>query len=119
MGSALWYLYDLILVASGCFRDAEGRLVRRWDPEESLPAGAMPAEVLDELDQLRHQVAELAERVDFTERLLASPRSDQDASGPPSPLTDDTDPAGRMLPRPGELRGMIRLAVPVVLSRSA
>src|SRR4051812_8956132 len=36
-GLGLWRLYDLILVASGSFRDADGRLVRRWDPEEALP----------------------------------------------------------------------------------
>jgi hypothetical protein len=78
-GLGLWWIYDLILVASGSFRDAEGRLVRRWDPEERAPADLMPAEVLDELDALRQQVAELAERVDFAERLLASPRADQAA----------------------------------------
>jgi hypothetical protein len=76
-GLGLWWIYDLILIASGSFRDAEGRLVRRWDPEESGPGVLMPAEVLDELDLLRQQVAELAERVDFAERLLASPRADQ------------------------------------------
>jgi hypothetical protein len=76
-GLGLWWIYDLILIASGSFRDAEGRLVRRWDPEESGPGALMPAEVLDELDSLRQQVAELAERVDFAERLLASPRADQ------------------------------------------
>jgi ubiquinone biosynthesis protein UbiJ len=32
------------------------------------------AEVLEELDALRHEVAELAERVDFAERLLAKPK---------------------------------------------
>jgi Tfp pilus assembly protein PilO len=32
------------------------------------------AEVLESLEQLRHEVAELAERVDFTERLLAKQR---------------------------------------------
>ncbi len=81
-GLGLWWLYDLILVASGSFRDAEGRLVRRWDPEEALAAGPMPAEILDELDALRLQVADLTERVDFTERLLAGPRPDR--SDPPS-----------------------------------
>jgi len=80
VGLGIWYLYDLILIASGSFRDVEGRLVRRWDPEEAPPGSPLPAEVLDELDQLRHQVAELAERVDFTERLLARPRSEQDAA---------------------------------------
>lgn len=81
-GLGLWWLYDMILVASGSFRDANDRLVRRWDPEEAPRGGAIPAEVMDELDLLRHQVAELAERVDFAERLLASPRPDKDAVRP-------------------------------------
>jgi TM2 domain len=84
-GFGIWYLYDLILVASGSFRDSEGRLVRRWDPEEALPGGRVPSEVLDELDALRAQMAELAERVDFTERLLASPRPEADAVRPTIP----------------------------------
>ncbi len=84
-GLGLWYLYDLILIASGSFRDADGYLVRRWDPEEAPPGGPLPAEILDELDQLRHQVAELAERVDFAERLLASPRPEHDAARPTVP----------------------------------
>jgi hypothetical protein len=74
-GAGLWWLYDIILIAGGSFRDAEGRLVRRWDPEEA-PRGVLPGEVLDEIDGLRAQVAELAERVDFTERLLANPHRD-------------------------------------------
>ena len=83
-GLGLWWIYDLILVASGSFRDARGQLVRRWDPEESPPGGVMPAEVLNELEDLRHQVAELAERVDFAERLLAAPRTA--AAEPTRPL---------------------------------
>jgi hypothetical protein len=35
---------------------------------------------LDELDQLKHRVSELEERVDFAERLLAKPR---EGLGPP------------------------------------
>jgi hypothetical protein len=84
-GLGLWYLYDLILVASGSFRDAEGRLVRRWDPEEAPAGTLLPAEVMDELDLLRQQMAELAERVDFAERLLASPRHEQDLPRPVVP----------------------------------
>jgi hypothetical protein len=42
---------------------------------QSQTAGtAGQEEVLLAVDQLRHEVAELAERVDFTERLLAKPR---------------------------------------------
>jgi hypothetical protein len=72
-GLGIWYLYDLILVASGSFRDAEGRLVSRWDPEITQ-SEAISAEVLEELSALRSEVAELAERLDFAERLLADPR---------------------------------------------
>ena len=79
-GLGLWWIYDLILVASGSFRDAPGRLVRRWDPD--APAGLVTGEVLDELDLLRRQVAELAERVDFAERLLAAPRPGTEPTRP-------------------------------------
>ena len=83
-GMGLWYLYDLIVVASGGFRDAEGRLIVRWDPDMAnylAAGGELPQEVLDELDALRREVDELHERVDFTERLLARPRGE----APPAP----------------------------------
>jgi hypothetical protein len=74
-GAGLWYLYDLILVSGGSFRDAHGRLVSRWDPEEpSRHPTELAEEVLDEVSALRSEVAELAERLDFAERLLAQPR---------------------------------------------
>jgi TM2 domain-containing membrane protein YozV len=78
-GAGLWYLYDLILVAGGSFRDASGRLISIWDPEQAGPnQGELPDEVLEELSALRSEVAELAERVDFAERLLARPRGEVD-----------------------------------------
>jgi hypothetical protein len=83
-GAGLWWLYDLILIGGGSFRDAEDRLVRRWDPEEAPRLAPLAAEVLDELDALRAQVAELAERVDFAERLLANPGREP---GPHRPTT--------------------------------
>lgn len=70
-GLGIWYLYDVIMVASGSFRDADDRRVVRWDPEganEMQPE--LSAEVIEELEALRKEVAELSERVDFTERLL-------------------------------------------------
>lgn len=73
-GMGLWYLYDLILIAAGEFKDEEGRKVRHWDPSESSGGTAgIPQELMEELDTLRREVAELSERVDFTERLLADP----------------------------------------------
>jgi hypothetical protein len=85
-GLGIWYLYDIILVAAGAFRDAEGRPVTRWDPEAVSRDSDLPAAVLDELDTLRAQVTELAERVDFAERLLAQPeRRDQATANSPLP----------------------------------
>jgi hypothetical protein len=81
-GLGLWYLYDLILVAGGSFRDVDGRLVSRWDPEEASGGESLSAEVLEELSFLRSEVAELAERLDFAERLLAQPRPADDPSRP-------------------------------------
>jgi hypothetical protein len=77
-GLGIWYLYDLILVAAGSLRDAEGRLVSRWDPEYA--AAAAPDALLEEVDALRAELAELTERVDFAERLLAQPRPSAEPS---------------------------------------
>ena len=79
-GLGLWWLYDLIVVAAGDFRDIEGRRLSRWDPEVG---DARSTELLaQEVDALRAEVAELAERLDFAERLLAAPR-DPATSVPP------------------------------------
>jgi hypothetical protein len=86
-GLGIWYLVDVVMIAAGGFRDAEGRLVRRWDPEE-LDALGVPKEIMDEIYALRAEVNELQERVDFTERLLASrsetPSSPYDAGRTPT-----------------------------------
>ena len=44
------------------------------------------ADILDELDALRHQVSELTERVEFAERMLAAPRPQRDPLPPGEPL---------------------------------
>jgi TM2 domain-containing membrane protein YozV len=69
-GLGIWYLVDNIMIAAGGFRDAEGRLVSRWDPEHQELGAGVPQELLDEIYALRNEVNELHERVDFTERLL-------------------------------------------------
>jgi hypothetical protein len=69
-GLGIWYLIDVITVASGGFRDAEGRLVSRWEARETEALG-VPKEIMDEIYALRNEVNELHERVDFTERLLS------------------------------------------------
>ena len=69
-GLGIWYLVDNIMIASGGFRDAEGLVISRWDPEQNELNG-VPQELMDELYALRTEVNELHERVDFAERLLA------------------------------------------------
>lgn len=84
-GLGLWYLYDLITIASGEFRDSNDRRVSLWDPEDSnaLTHG-VPQELMDEIESLRQEVSELAERLDFTERLLADPTRRPAAPGEPA-----------------------------------
>ncbi|HEY4100926.1 MAG TPA: TM2 domain-containing protein [Gemmatimonadales bacterium] len=75
-GLGVWWFYDLVLVASGSMRDAEGRLVTRWEPEsDHLVTSGTAAAIFDELDTLRAEVAEMHERLDFAERLLSDPAS--------------------------------------------
>ncbi len=81
-GLGLWYMLDVILIAAGSFRDADDRRVMYWTEDEIDRAGVssgrnqeqIPAEFVEEIDSLRAEVSELAERVDFTERLLARSR---------------------------------------------
>ncbi len=79
-GMGLWWLYDMILITFGSFRDRDGRRVKYWTEDEAFGKGgessrrALTDDALEELDALREEVADLAERVDFTERLLARGR---------------------------------------------
>ena len=75
-GFGLWWLYDVVVLAAGDFRDGDGRRVVRWEVGEGgTPRSPRSVEDLEErLQGLETQVSELAERLDFTERLLAQVR---------------------------------------------
>ena len=75
-GLGLWWLYDIILITAGAFRDDEGKRLLRWWETSPLPGldsrVIQQLEVtLEELDMLRGEMGELGERVDFMERVLA------------------------------------------------
>src|SRR5437773_11618573 len=77
-GLGIWYLYDVVVIAAGDFHDADGRRVVRWEVAEGI-AGPAPRQqrvedLEDRLQALESQVSELAERLDFAERLLAQAR---------------------------------------------
>lgn len=59
-------------------RPVVAAIAKRIAGEHRAPAvdPAEREEILAELQQVRHEVAELAERMDFAERLLAQPRKD-------------------------------------------
>lgn len=74
-GLGLWWLYDMILITAGSFRDADDKRVWRW--WEPNPPGMSPGQlgpqfevILEELDMMRSEMNELGERVDFMERVL-------------------------------------------------
>jgi TM2 domain-containing membrane protein YozV len=81
-GMGIWWLYDVILIATGEFRDSEDLPLRQWEVSPS-PFGQHRLggraeqrvnELEEQLDGLRQQFNDLAERVDFAERMLAQKR---------------------------------------------
>lgn len=73
-GMGLWWLYDIITISAGSFRDVDGALVADWEAEtERLAPPGTAGAILDELDQLRAEVTDLHERLEFAERLLSDP----------------------------------------------
>ncbi len=77
-GMGIWYLYDLVVTAAGELRDAEGLRVARWEVSDARGYADPSQRHIEELDSrleaLRSEVSELAERLDFAERMLARQR---------------------------------------------
>lgn len=81
-GLGIWYVCDIIVVAAGDFRDSDGRRVARWEVSDEVVdrvTGTSSSErrvsdLEDRMLGLESQVGELAERLDFAERLLAQAR---------------------------------------------
>jgi TM2 domain-containing membrane protein YozV len=81
-GLGVWWFYDLVLLLAGEFRDSNELPVRNWGVEETpwssreLPGRAEQRinEMEEQFDALRQQFNDLAERVDFAERMLAQQR---------------------------------------------
>jgi len=79
-GFGIWWLYDMVLLAAGEFRDGDDLPLRRWtvdDPHGGGVGGRAEArveQVEEQVQALRDQFNDLAERVDFAERMLAQQR---------------------------------------------
>jgi hypothetical protein len=81
-GLGIWWLYDLVLVAAGEFRDSDDLPLRRWGVEtppslaRELTGRAEQRVIMleEQFEGFRQQFNDLAERVDFAERMLAQQR---------------------------------------------
>jgi len=81
-GLGMWWLYDLVLLVAGDFRDADDLPLRNWGVDEPPGFGfggrgaadRRVTELEDRIEALRAEFNELAERVDFAERMLAQQR---------------------------------------------
>ncbi|HEX4574040.1 MAG TPA: hypothetical protein VH158_02845 [Gemmatimonadales bacterium] len=77
----------VLLCGAWCLRPLVAALAQRVAGGAKSTAAAdevaaLRAELLDEVHQVRHEVSELAERVDFTERLLAKQRAPEPLAPP-------------------------------------
>ena len=71
------------VVGAVVLRGPLGKALAQRITEGSLGPAEVPPELLEEMDEMRHRMVELEERVDFTERLLARQRADEAAQLPP------------------------------------
>ena len=72
----------VLCAAYGVLRPLVGALAKRIaeGPKRGVSADQLPllrAELLDEVEQVRQQVGDIAERLDFAERLLAKHRESE------------------------------------------
>ncbi|HMA45376.1 MAG TPA: TM2 domain-containing protein [Gemmatimonadales bacterium] len=77
-GLGMWWLYDMVMILAGEFQDREGFRIRNWNVAETAGMPGVNSRtvslLLQDMEQLQRQVGELAERVDFAERLLTQQR---------------------------------------------
>jgi TM2 domain len=83
-GLGIWWLYDMVLLVAGEFRDVDDLPLRRWSVDDARPyagGGGPNARQVEDLEQrldaMQAQFNDLAERVDFAERMLTQHRERQ------------------------------------------
>lgn len=86
-GLGFWWLYDIVMLIAGEFRDRDGLPLRHWEVGEAAVARGADAHqvaaLTEHVEQLERQLGELNERMDFTERLMTQQRErDRLSKGP-------------------------------------
>src|SRR5690242_15193901 len=83
-GMGIWWVYDLVLIGSGEFRDANALKLSSWDTaqgQRALPSRDVEL-LMERVESMERDLGEMAERLDFTERMLAKDR-DRRSTSPP------------------------------------
>jgi hypothetical protein len=83
-GMGIWWVYDLVLIGSGEFRDANALKLSAWDTAQSpraLPSRDLEV-LMERVESMERDLGEMAERLDFTERMLAKDRDRRSISPP-------------------------------------
>ena len=83
-GMGIWWIYDLVLIGAGEFRDAKALRLSSWETTNApraLPSRELEL-LMERVDGLERDLGEMAERLDFTERMLTKERERR--SLPPS-----------------------------------
>jgi TM2 domain-containing membrane protein YozV len=72
-GFGVWWLYDVVLLAAGEFRDIDNRPLRSWESGGAIsaPPRRDVEQLAERIESLEHELGQMAERLDFTERLLS------------------------------------------------
>ena len=78
-GLGFWWLFDMVTLVAGEFRDADDLPLRNWHVAETVAGGGATSsrqvqQLTQQMEQVQRQLGELAERVDFAERLLTQQR---------------------------------------------
>lgn len=78
-GVGFWWLYDMIMLIAGEFRDGDGLPLREWNVSDvAVGRGGIDARQLaqltEQMERMEQQLGELAERMDFSERLMTQQR---------------------------------------------
>ena len=82
-GFGIWWLYDNILIAAGEFRDWDDRKIVNWSNEPgrvNLSNAETTRRMLETMEDMRSEVFELQERVDFRERMITEVKQRQAVS---------------------------------------
>lgn len=79
-GAGIWWIVDLVNVASGGFHDRAGRRVFTWGTQETLPPGVTKHELLEEIDAINEDLDDVTERLAEAERRLAGRAPSRDPS---------------------------------------